>query len=206
MSRIPLEEAFPHIEFLSNSRNWWARLKGTPPECVHLRDDHPWIATLLPDTLFLRGKKADRREAPRPEVMLCLDCLARTAQEEIASYPGRVAAFEPDEESFSQYFFLDPGDFDAAGLASEVAEAIRKRLAYDGRSCGECSAPARWIWFSRREVPSLDDVERIRDSAGEALCANHGARRLFEAFGEMKEASVYYMNLPYGESGAYIWI
>jgi hypothetical protein len=206
LPRVPLEEAYPGIEFLPNSRNWWAKLKGTPPECIHLRHDCPWIATLLPDTLYLRGKKAGRREAQRPEVMLCLDCLTRTADSEIASFPGHVIAFEPDPQNFSQYFFLAPDDFEAAGLSPDVDEAIRGRLAQAGRICSECSAPARWVWFSRAEVSSLDEIDRIRAAPGEALCATHGARRLWRAFGEMKEASVYYMNLPYGESGTYVWI
>jgi hypothetical protein len=206
LPRISLEQAYPEIEFLPNSRNWWSRLKGTPPECIHLRHDHPWIATLLPDTLFLRGKRKLRREPPRPEVMLCLDCLAEVAQQELASFAGRAVLFEPDAGSFSQYFFLADEDFEAAGLIPDVAEAIRGRLVLDGRPCSECCAAAEWIWLSYQEVPSLDDVDRIRDSAGEPFCARHGARRLWKAFGEMKEASVYYMNLPYGESGAYIWI
>jgi hypothetical protein len=206
LPRLPLAEAYPDVEFLPNSRNWWAKLKGTPPECIHLRHDCPWIATLLPDTLFLRGKKANRREPQRPEVMLCLDCLTRTAGDEIASFPGRVVAFDPDPENFSQYFFLAPGDFEPAGLTPDVGEAIRWRLAQDGRVCSDCPAPARWIWFSRADVPSLDEIDRIREAPGEPLCASHGARRLWRAFGEMKEASVYYMNLPYGESGAYVWI
>lgn len=206
MPRLLLDEAYPDIEFLPNSRNWWAKLKGTPPECIHLRHDCPWIATLLPDTLYLRGKRANRREPVRPEVMLCLDCLKKTAGNEIASFPARVIAFEPDPEHFSQYFFLAPDDFDAAGLSPDVGEAIRGRLAQVRRICGECSSPASWIWFSHAEVPSLDEIDRIREAPGEALCAEHGAKHLWRAFGEMKEASVYYMNLPYGESGAYVWI
>jgi len=206
LPRTPLEEAYPRIDFLSNSRNWWARLKGTPPECVHLRDGHHWIATLLPDTLFLRGKRLDRRIPARPEVMLCLDCLAEAAQREIGAYPGRVVAFEPDAQSFSQFFFLAPEDFEMAGVTPELAEAVRAKLESDGRVCEDCRAPASWIWFSRRDVPSLDDVEKIRESAGRAYCAAHGVRRLWQTFGEMKEASVYYMNLPYGESGAFLWI
>lgn len=206
MPRVSLEEAYPGIEFLPHSRNWWAKLKGTPPECIHLRDDHPRIATLLPDTLYLRGKKADRRERQRPEVMLCLDCLRRATESELASFPGRVVAFEPDPDNFSQYFFLTPDDFEPAGLAQEVCDAIRERLTQDGRACCECSSPALWIWFSREDVASLDEVDRIRQATGQPLCAAHGAERLWGAFGEMKEISVYYMNLPYGESGAYVWI
>ena len=206
MARIPLEEAYPGIEFLPTSRSWWARLKGTPPECIHLRDDNPWIATLVPDTLYLRGKRAGRRDPARPEVMLCLDCLSEAAHQEMAAYAGRVVAFEPDPELFSQYFFLSPADFDAAGLSPEVASAIRGRLAGDARACRECAEPAKWLWFSREDVPGLDEVERIRTAPGEALCALHGAHRLWKAFGEIKDASVYYMNLPYGESGAYVWI
>lgn len=206
MSRVPLEEAYPGVEFLPNSHNWWAKLKGTPPECIHLRHDHPWITTLVPDAVYLRGKRGNRRDPARPEVMLCLDCLAKAGEDQIVSFAGRVAAFEPDPENFSQYFFLAPEDFDAAGLSPDVGEAIRERLGRGGTKCSECPATANWTWFSRAEVPSLDEVDRIRDAAGEALCALHGAQRLWRTFGEMKEASVYYMNLPYGESGAYVWI
>src|ERR1700720_3826347 len=65
LARISHDEAYPGIEILPRSRNWWAWLKGTPPECVHLGEECDWIATLLPDTLYLRGKRSTKREPPR---------------------------------------------------------------------------------------------------------------------------------------------
>jgi len=38
------------------------------------------------------------------------------------------------------------------------------------------------------------------------VAERHGARKLLGAFERMAEANVFYMNLPYGEAGAYIWI
>ena len=84
-----------------------------------------WIATLLPDTLYLRGKRALRRDPVRPEITLCRECLTGVVQDELESFAGRVVAFEPDAELFTQYFFVAQPDFDAAGLRPEVSDAIR---------------------------------------------------------------------------------
>jgi hypothetical protein len=206
LARISYEAAYPGIELSRRSRNWWAWLKGTPAECVHLDGGHPWMATLLPDTLYLRGKRALRRDAVRPEVSLCRDCLLKVAAGELEAYPGRVVAFEPDAETFTQYFFVAAPDFEAAGLRPEVAAALAKRLTQDAPSCSECARPANWLWFSRDAIGSLDEVEKIAGEAGEWFCRTHGARKLGAAFESIAEANVFYMNLPYGEAGAYVWI
>jgi hypothetical protein len=204
--RMTYEEAYPHIEFLPSSRNWWAWLKGTPAECIHLRDEPAWMATLLPDTLYLRGRGSPQREPARPEVSLCRDCLAEVAGTELASYPGTVVAFEPDASAFTQYFFVATPDFEAAGLTPETASAIAKRLKQPADECQVCCALATWRWFSREDVPSLDDVARIEQAAGAAFCAKHGAEKLFAAFRRIPEANLFYVNLPYGDAGAYVWI
>jgi len=206
MPRVSLAEAYPHIRFRPRTHNWWARLVGQPAECVHLETRHAWMATLAPDMLYLQGKGVAQREPLRPEVSLCLDCLVGVLESELAAYSGRVVAFEPHEESFSQYFFLAVRDFGAAGLLPEVGAAIEKRLAEPVSSCAECSARARWLWLPRQQVPSLDDYEEIGRRAGERLCARHGARRVCEALSEFHEANVFYINAPYGEAGAYVWI
>jgi hypothetical protein len=181
-------------------------LKGTPAECIHLDGGHEWMATLLPDTLYLRGKSVKQREPVRPEVSLCRDCLLSIAAGELETYRGRVVAFEPDAENFSQYFFVAAPDFEAAGLKPEVAAAIEKRLEANSQTCAECGRPAAWLWFSRREVASLDEVARIAEAPGEWFCSEHGAGMLCVAFKKIAEANVFYMNLPYGEAGAYLWI
>jgi hypothetical protein len=205
LARIPYEVAYPGIELSQSSRNWWAQLKGTAPECIHLRDVS-WMAALLPDTLYLRGKRAQKREPPRPEVSLCRACLVEVVAEELASFPGRVVAFEPDAEIFTQYFFAAAEDFEGVGLAPETATAIGKRLEQSGESCSECSNRAKWLWFSRAEVGSLDEVEKIGGSSGQWFCAKHGSKRLLAAFEAIPDANIFYMNLPYGEAGAYVWI
>ena len=206
MGRTSYEAAYPGLEFLPSSRNWWARLKGTPPECVHLDGDFDFIATLLPDTLYLRGKRSPRREPARPEVSLCRDCLLDTVVGELERYEGRVVAFEPDAENFTQYFFVATPDFEAAGLAPEVRAAIEKRLAEPAPVCSECRRMASWLWLSREQVASLDEAARISEAAGDWFCAAHGARMLCVAFKKIAEANVFYMNLPYGGAGAYVWI
>ena len=206
MARISYEAAYPDVQILPSSRNWWAKLKGTPAECIHLAEGHAWMATLLPDTLYLRGKRAAQREPVRPEISLCRDCLLRIAAGELQAYPGRVVAFEPNPEAFSQYFFVAEPDFGAAGLKPEVATAIEKRLAEEGHRCAECARPATWLWFSREQVATLDEFERIAESAGEWFCSEHGTAMLCVAFKKIPEANLFYMNLPYGESGAYVWI
>jgi hypothetical protein len=206
VARISHEQAYPGIRFRPSSRNWWAWLKGTPAECIHLDREHAWIATLVPDTLYLCGKAAIRRQPSRPEVSLCRDCLTGVLLRELSEFPGKVVAFEPDAESFSQYFFVAPPDLAPAGLKPEVAAAIQLRLGQDESSCAKCRRPANWLWFSREQVGSLDDVAAIEAAPGEHLCPAHGAQRLCDALEAIDEASVYYMNLPYGESGAYVWI
>lgn len=206
MARIPYDAAYPGLKLTPRSRNWWAWLKGTPAECVHLDAEHLWMATLLPDTLYLRGKSAKRREPARPEVSLCRDCLLGIADGEMQSFHGRVVAFEPDAEIFTQYFFVAAPDFEAAGLAPEVASAIEKRLAQKDQGCAECSRPASWLWFSRDQVATLDEVDRIGEAPGEWFCPQHGAGMLCVAFKKIAEANLFYMNLPYGDAGAYVWI
>src|SRR5262249_58334757 len=114
--------------------------------------------------------------------------------------------FEPDPEVFTQYFFVAQPDFEAAGLAPETATAIESRLAQAGAVCAECSREATWLWMSREDLASLDQADKIRDSSGEWFCAQHGAQKLSSAFEKISEANVFYMNLPYGDAGAYVWI
>ncbi len=206
MPRVTLEQAYPDLAFRSRTRNWWARLTRVPPECVHLETEHAWMATLVPDTLYLRGKAASLRESPRPEVSLCRACLLRVLGAELAAYSGRVVAFEPDAENFTQYFFIATADFEAAGLLREVAAAIEQRLAESGGACGECSRPATWLWLARDDVASLDDAGRIIAALGRRLCAAHGAATLCSALEASAEANLFYVNVPYGEAGAYVWI
>jgi hypothetical protein len=206
LSRISYDEAYPGIEILPRSRNWWAWLKGTPPECIHLGEDCDWIATLLPDTLYLKGKRAQRSDLVRPEITLCRRCLESAIAADLESFAGRVVAFEPDPELFTQYFFVGQPDFQAAGLRPDVAASIAKRLGQNDQACSECGFPAKWLWFSREEIASLDEVARIAEAPGEWYCAKHGARNLLAAFARIGDANIFYMNLPYGEAGAYVWI
>jgi hypothetical protein len=206
LAQVPYETAYPRVEILPSSCNWWAKLKGTPAECIHIRDESVWIAALLPDTLYLRGKRAQRRQPVRPEISLCRDCLLDTILGELERFNGRVVAFEPNPEIFTQYFFVATLDFEAAGVAPETASAIEQRLAQTGETCAECSQSATWLWMSQEQVANLDETDKIRESPGEWFCVAHGARRLADAFERIAEANVFYMNLPYGEAGAYLWI
>lgn len=206
MARIALEQAYPEISFRRRSLDWWARLMRWPAECVHIQNGQVWMATFIPDTLYLRGKPQKRRQPTRPEVSVCLDCLSTLLEPELAGYRGRVVGFEPDGESFTQYFFVGRDDFAAAGLRPEVAAAVENRLEKLGGACSDCGQPAAWLWISRREVSSLDQTERIEQSPGAAYCPRHGAAKLCEALGKVDEANLFYVNVPYGDSGAYLWI
>lgn len=206
MRRMTLEAAYPGITFRPQSRNWWARLTHVPPECVHLDLTQDWMATLIPDTLYLRGKARTRRRPARPQASLCRECCLGVLEPELARFPGRVVAFEPDGGQLSQYFFVAREDFSAAGLREEVSAAIAGRLEADAGACEECARPARWQWLARREVASLDDVAMMAVAPGTRLCAAHGARRLCASLGALEEANLFYLNVPYGDAGAYLWI
>jgi hypothetical protein len=206
MVRLALDQAYPGILFRPRSRNWLARLMRWPAECIHLENGNAWMATFIPDTLYLRGKAAPRRNPTRPEVSLCLDCLGTLLEAELAAHSGRVVAFEPDGESFTQYFFIGRDDFAAAGLRPEVAAAIEKRVENFSGACSECGAEATWLWISRREVSNLDQTERIEESPGSMHCAKHGAANLREVLGKIDRANLFYVNAPYSDSGAYVWI
>jgi hypothetical protein len=206
MARLSVDQAYPAISFRPRSRRLWARLMRWPAECVHLENGHRWMATFIPDTLYLRGKARLRRDPARPEISVCLDCLAGLLEPELAAYTGLVIAFEPDGENFTQYFFVGREDFVAAGLRPEVAAAIEKRLENVQGACSDCGAPATWLWISRREVSSLDQTERIEATPGALFCAKHGAAKLCGALGNIEEANLFYVNAPYGNAGAYVWI
>src|SRR5207245_11027317 len=119
-------EACPGWACRARRRNGWAWLTRVPPECVHLETEQGWMAALVPDTLYLRGKAARRSLTQRPEVSLCRACLVGVLEAELAAYAGRVVAFEPDLDSFSQYFFVAGPDFDPAGFLPGVAVAIEQ--------------------------------------------------------------------------------
>jgi hypothetical protein len=201
-----LEQAYPEIRFRWRSRNWIARLMRMPAECEHLEHDAAWMATFIPDTLYLRGKASVRRQPVRPEVSLCLACLGNEMQKDLQRFSGRVVAFEPDGAEFTQYFFVGSDEFAAAGLQPEVAAAISRRLDRPMGQCASCDRPGTWLWFSRDEVPSLDDVARIAMARAETLCSVHGPQKLLESFARTPGVNLFYVNVPYGESGAYVWI
>ena len=204
--RMRVEQAYPEIRFRRRSRNWWARLMCMPAECEHLDHDGTWMATFIPDTLYLRGKASVRRRPSRPGVSLCLGCLKQEMQKELVRFRGRVIAFEPDTAEFTQYFFVGNDEFAAAGLQPEVAAAISRRLEQPMDQCECCDRAATWLWFSREEVPTLDDVPRIAMSRAQAFCSLHGAEKLLASFGSTPDANLFYVNIPYGESGVYVWI
>lgn len=207
MARIPVQQAYPEILFRWRSANWLSRLIGLTAECEHLESHSPWMATFLPDNLYLRGKNVNLRGAHRAEVSLCRDCFANVFEPELREYGGKVVAFEPDSESVTQYFFVAAPDLEAAGVEPALAQAIHTRLAdADGsKQCSECERPARWLWFAKASVPHLDAVAKVSAASGEWFCAEHGARRICGALTSIEHANFYYVNAPYGEAGAYLW-
>ena len=72
--------------------------------------------------------------------------------------------------------------------------------------CERCESPAKWQWLSRELVSNLDDAGSIAMARGEALCARHGAHALCDALAKLSEANLFYVNVPYGDDGAYLWI
>ncbi len=206
MSQMSYEAAYPDIPILPRSRNWWAWLKGSAAECIHLEDQAEWVATLLPDTLYLRGKRVTQREPTRPEIALCKSCLIGAVSPELRQHAGRIIAFEPDPEIFTQYFYVGSLDFQHAGVAPDVASAIEKRLTQCLGTCIHCPQTASWLWLPRDQVSSLDEAEAIGTAPGEPMCAEHGTQKLCATFDNIPEASLFYVNLPYGEAGAYLWI
>jgi hypothetical protein len=168
-----------------------------------------WMATLVPDTVFLRGKGTVVRKPPRPEVSLCRGCLMDVIEPELAAFRGRVVAFEPDYSTASQYFFVASADFVAAGLTQELSHAIEKRLAKPAEGCERCERSGRratWLWLDRGAVASLDDVAHVEGAPGHWLCAAHGAAAFCRSLKSVEEVNLFYLNLPYGEAGAYVWI
>ncbi len=207
LANISYDEAYPHLDFLPRSRNWWSWLKGTPAECIHLGE------RMRLDRDPGAGYRFSARQTAKaattrcgPEITLCRECLSETAAPEMVEYEGRVIAFEPDPELLDPVFFCREGGFREAGLAPDVADAIAQRLVQNGGACQVCGHAATWLWFSREQVATLDEVEQIAAAPGEAFCAKHGARNCFRRFEKIAEANIFYMNLPYGESGAYVWI
>lgn len=208
MPRIPIHIAYPELSFRWRTTNLIARLIRMPAECVHLESHSAWMATFLPDNLFLQGKNVKLREPRRPEVSLCRECFAKVFEKEASAYEGRVVAFEPNPEDVTQYFFVAAPDFEAAGVEPALGEVLGKRLANDTETprCQDCEQPAKWLWFSRSRVANLDEVEQVRAAAAEHFCALHGAQTVCNALTSIEHANFFYVNAPYGEGGAYLWI
>ena len=103
MARIALDRAYPGISFRPRSRNWLARLMHWPAECIHLENGHTWMATFIPDTLYLRGKAAPRRDTTRPEVSLCLDSQAALKQQGVEARVISMPSWELFEEQDGAY-------------------------------------------------------------------------------------------------------
>ncbi|HEV2615081.1 MAG TPA: hypothetical protein VGU63_00580 [Candidatus Acidoferrales bacterium] len=209
MARLSYRQAYPNLSFRRRTSNWLSRLIRMPAECVHLARRSPWMATFLPDNLYLQGKNVPLRQPQRPEVSLCRECLVAELEKDLAAYSGRVVAFEPDGDSFTQYFFVAAPDFEAAGVEPAVAAVIGGRLARDddrSKSCRECSRPATWLWFSREQIPNLDAADRMEVMPGEHFCAAHGAKQICVALASIEHVNLFYVNAPYGEGGAYFWI
>lgn len=203
---MTVEQAYPGLAFRPRTQGWWARLMGHPPECVHLETEQHWMALLVPDKVYLRGTAKEVRHPARPEVSLCRACLLQVIEPELAAYPGRLVAFTPDPVAASQYFFLDRADFAGAGLRGDVAAAMEQRLVAHAETCETCERRATWLWFSRQEVASLDELDGIARGRGRWLCRAHGAAAFAQCLKVMDEANILYLNLPYGAAGAYVWI
>jgi hypothetical protein len=204
--RARVTAAYPDVEFRRATLTFLAQIFRALPECAHLDRRHAWAATISPDILYLRGKTRRIADPPRPEISLCRDCAIAILERELDTYHGRVVAFEPEGEIVTQYFFVPREDFEAAGLLPELSEAIRRRLAKIGGTCEECSAPAGWLWFSREEVQSLDDVGSVSAAPGRSLCTRHGTDALCTALEKIEQVNLLYVNIPFGEAGAYVWI
>lgn len=208
MPRIPIQQAYPGLSFRWRTANWVSRLIRMPAECVHLESHSPWMATFLPDNLFLRGKNVKLHEPRRPEVSLCRDCFTKVFEKEASAHTGRIVAFEPDPASVTQYFFVAAPDFEAAGVEPALSEVLGAQLAQsEGRSksCQECGRTATWLWFSRLRVASLDAVDQVREATPEHFCAVHGAGTVCRALTSMEHVNLFYVNAPYGEGGAFLW-
>ncbi len=213
MARRPLEDAYPEIQFQPKTHNWYARLRRLPAECVHLEYAHAWMASFNPDRIYLRGAEVRRpgqRRPARPEVSLCRECLLQAAEPELAGYAGRVVAFEPAPDGLTQYCFVAGEDFPEAGLRPEIAAALDARLQAVGTgpeaACEKCGHQASWLWLSFEEAGLLDEAASITGSRGRRFCARHGAQWLCDSFRRIHDANLLYLNLPYGDSGAYLWI
>ena len=201
--------AYPDIEFQPRTLTFFAHLRRTPPECVHMDRMPPgkfWAATISPDVLFLRGKSKQVRENPRPDISLCCDCALDFLETELSAYRGKVIAFEPDAANVAQYFFVPREEFQAAGMLPELSEALARRIDRLSGACDLCSASAHWIWFSRSDVQSLDDFGSVSNAQGKQLCAKHGAEELCAALEKIEQCNLLYVNIPSGEAGAYVWI
>ncbi len=181
-----------------------------PPNAFTWNMTRTGSATLLPDTLYLRGKRVvQSRASParNRSVPHLLDeyLVRRTRRISAAS----SSPSSPTPRSCHAIFFRRAKRISQpAGLAPDVAAAIEKRLAR--RIWRVCTMFDRWqLGFGCRETKWQASMKSNRSATrpGRAsLCAAHGAAKLCEAFEDIPEANLFYMNLPYGEAGAYLWI
>ena len=55
------------------------------------------------------------------------------------------------------------------------------------------------------EIVSLEETEKIQAATGEALCPNHAAQQMRIMLERIAEANIFYINVPYGAIGAFLW-
>ena len=205
MARLTVDQAYPGISIRPRSRRLWARLMRWPAECIHLENGHHWMATFIPDTLYLRGKARPRREPARPEVSVCFDCLAGLLEPELAACPSRVVAFEPDGETFHAIFFPGQGGFRRCGPAFRSGRRDPDAPRRTGRRVQRLRQAGNLaVDFAAGSFQPRPDGANSKPRPGRFFAPSTEPRNCARPWDNCEEANLFYVNAPYGESGAYI--
>lgn len=185
-------------------RSWWRPWARGPARCAHLDSAARARIQLRPDRVWLHepAQAVALREAMRPPIEVCVECLLKLLENEIKTFGGRVIAFEP-AENFSQYVFIEQQHLGDIGLGPEDLIHCQSLVAEPLGGCQTCASEARLLWVKRGSTTENRALITYRGGRG-YYCLPHGAALLVTHLRERLRAPLAYFNLPYGERGVYI--
>ena len=202
-------EVYPALPLRLARHLWWSRFSRDRGQavahCAHLDASAAAPVQLKPDWVWLyrQPKPLAVRQPARPPIDVCVDCLLALLASELASYRGRVIAFEPATEGFTHYVFIEQQHLGDVGLGPEDLIHCQSLVAEPLGGCQTCASEAHFLWVKRGSTTESRQLITYRGGRG-YYCLTHGAEVLLAHLRERVCGPLAHFNFPYGERGVYI--